>query len=48
MSNTTRLIMIWGAAIILYVAVTKASGTVSVLGGISNLTSGVTKTLQGR
>lgn len=48
MSNTTRIIVIWGAAILLYIAVTKASGTKSLLGGLQNLISGSTKTLQGR
>ena len=48
MSNTTRIIVIWGAAILLYVAVTKSSGTKTVLGGLTNLVTGTTKTLQGR
>lgn len=40
--------MIWGAAILVYIAVTNYSGTSSVLSSITNLTTGVTKTLQGR
>lgn len=48
MSNTTRLIMFWGVAILLYIAVTKSAGTKTVLGGLTNLVTGSTKTLQGR
>lgn len=48
MSNTTRLIVIWGAAILLYIAVSKSSGTVAVVNSLSNLGQGITKTLQAR
>jgi len=48
MSNTTRIIVIWGAAILLYIAVTRASGTKTVLNGLGDLVKGTTKTLQGR
>ena len=48
MSNTTRIIMIWGAAILIYLMVTRASGTATVLTSFGNFVNGTTKTLQGR
>ena len=46
--NVSTLIVIWGAAILIFIAVSKASGTVSVLNSFSNFVQGTTKTLQGR
>lgn len=48
MSNTTRLIMIWGGAILFYLAVVHANGTKTVLSGLQNFVGGTTRTLQGR
>jgi len=48
MSNTTRIIVIWGGAILLYITLTRASGTKTVLGALQNFIGGTTKTLQGR
>lgn len=48
MSNTTRIIMIWGAAILIYLVITHASGTRGVLSGLQQFVGGTTKTLQGR
>jgi len=48
MSNTTRIIMIWGTAIVIYLLITHARGTSSVLGSFSSFVTGTTKTLQGR
>lgn len=42
------IILIWGAAILVYLFVTHASGTSTVVNSVSNFTSGITKTLQGR
>jgi hypothetical protein len=43
-----KLIIIWGAAIIIYLLVTHSSGTTSAFSGITNLVTGSTKALQGR
>lgn len=43
-----QLIMIWGAAILLYLLVVHASGSSSVIKSMQNFVSGTTKTLQGR
>jgi hypothetical protein len=48
MSNLTRIIMIWGTAILVYLLVTNASGTSSVLNAFSGFTNTFTTTLQGR
>ena len=48
MSNTRTIIVIWGAAILIYLALSRSSGTVSVLNSLSNLANSSTKTLQGR
>lgn len=48
MSNTRTIIVIWGASILIYLALTRASGTTAVLGSLSNLVNSGTKTLQGR
>ena len=48
MSNTKTIIVIWGAAILIYLAVVHSSGSVSVLNSLGNLVSSNTKTLQGR
>lgn len=48
MSNTTRIIMIWGGAIFLYLILAHAGPTKQVLAGLDNFVSGTTKTLQAR
>lgn len=48
MSNTRTIIVIWGVSILAYLALTRASGTTSILGSLSNLVNTSTKTLQGR
>ncbi len=48
MSNSRTIIVIWGAAILIYLALARYNGTVAVLGSLSNLVNSSTKTLQGR
>jgi hypothetical protein len=48
MSNTRTIILIWGAAILFYLATVRASGTKTVIGALQNFVSGTTKTLQAR
>lgn len=48
MGNTTRIIMIWGAAIVIYLLISNSKGSSKVLGGFQDFISGTTKTLQGR
>lgn len=48
MSNVTRIILIWGAAILAYLFITNARGTTSVLTGLQGFAVGTTKALQGR
>lgn len=48
MSNTRQIILIWGAAILIYLFVTNASGSSTVLKSFGDFISGTTKTLQGR
>jgi hypothetical protein len=48
MSNTRTIILIWGGAIILYLAISRASGTSSVVSSLSGMVTNVTKTLQAR
>jgi hypothetical protein len=43
-----KIIVIWGAAIILYLLVANSSGTTSLFSGATNGITGVTKALQGR
>jgi len=43
-----KLIVIWGAAILLYLLVANRTGTSSLFTGITNLITGSTKALQGR
>lgn len=43
-----QVIMIWGAAILIYLAVTNASGTSTVLDAFGKFVRGTTYTLQGR
>ena len=43
-----KIILIWGAAIILYLLVANSSGTSSLFSGTTNAITGVTKALQGR
>jgi hypothetical protein len=47
-SNTTRLIVIWGGLIAIYLLVSHSKGATSVIGSFSNFATGTTKTLQGR
>ena len=48
MESINKLIMIWGAAIILYLFVANRTGTTSLFSGVTNLITGGTKALQGR
>ena len=48
MSNARTIIVIWGAAILFYLAVANANGTKSGLGALSSLINSGTKTLQAR
>ena len=48
MEQINKLIVIWGAAILLYLLVANRSGTSSLLSGVQRLTVGTTKALQGR
>lgn len=48
MSNTRQIIVIWGAAILIYLFVTNAAGTGTALKGFGDFISGTTRTLQGR
>ncbi len=48
MDQINKLILIWGAAIILYLLVANRSGTSSLFQGVTNLFVGGTKALQGR
>jgi hypothetical protein len=47
-SNTTRLIMIWGGLIAIYLLVANSNGAKTVIGSFGSFASGTTKTLQGR
>jgi len=42
------IILIWGGAILLYLAATKSSGTAAVVNSLSSFVTGSTKALQGR
>ena len=42
------IILIWGAAILLYLLLIYRSGTSSLLSGSSNFVNSLTRTLQGR
>lgn len=48
MEQVNKLIVIWGAAIILYLFVANKGGTTSLFAGVKNLVVGSTKALQGR
>lgn len=48
MQQVNKLIVIWGAAILLYLLVANRSGTSSLLSGVRGLVVGSTKALQGR
>ena len=48
MSNTTRLILIWGGLIFAYLAFTNAQGSTSFVNSLGNFAKGITFTLQGR
>lgn len=48
MESVNKLIVIWGAAIILYLLVANRSGTSSLFAGVTRLVTGSTKALQGR
>lgn len=48
MDQINKLIVIWGAAILLYLLVANRTGTSSLFTGITNLITGSTKALQGR
>jgi hypothetical protein len=46
--NTTRIIMIWGAAIVIYLLISNSRGSGRVIGSFQDFVTGTTKTLQGR
>lgn len=48
MESVNKLIVIWGAAILLYILVANRTGTASLFTGVTRLSTGFTKTLQGR
>ena len=48
MEQINKLILIWGAAIIIYLFVANRTGTTSLFTGVTNLGTGLTKALQGR
>jgi hypothetical protein len=48
MESVNKLIVIWGAAILLYLLVANSTGTSSMFSGIKGLVVGSTKALQGR
>ena len=48
MEQVNKLIVIWGAAIILYLLVANSKGTSGLFEGIRGLVVGSTKALQGR
>jgi len=48
MGNTRLIISIWAAAVLIYLVVTHASGTGTVLGSFGSFATNTTKTLQGR
>lgn len=45
---TTRIIMIWGVLIAMYLIFSKSAGFKQALNSFTNFTTGTTKTLQGR
>jgi hypothetical protein len=47
-SNTARIIMIWGGLIALYLFLSHSKGTSAMVGSFQQFVSGTTKTLQGR
>lgn len=48
MSNARTVILIWGAAILFYLATVRASGTRTVVRSLQDFVGGTTRTLQGR
>ena len=42
------IILIWGAAILIYLLVTNSKGSSSVIQSLQNFVGGTTRTLQGR
>lgn len=46
--NLRLIIVVWGAAILIYLALSRANGTKTVLDSLSNLINSGTKTLQAR
>jgi len=42
------IILIWGAAILVYLLATNSSGSSSVISSLQNFVGGTTKVLQGR
>lgn len=48
MESVNKLIVIWGAAIILYLLVANRTGTSSLFSGVTRLITGTTKSLQAR
>lgn len=48
MQALNKVIVIWGAAILLYLLVANRTGTSSLFSGVTGLVTGSTKALQGR
>lgn len=48
MGTGTRLIMIWGGLIALYLVLARSSGASTVLNSLKGFSTGITSTLQGR
>jgi len=48
MSNARTIIIIWGAAILFYLATVRAGGTRTVVRSLQDFVTGSTRTLQGR
>lgn len=48
MTALNKIIVIWGAAILLYLIVANSRGASAGFQGVTNLVTGTTKALQGR
>ena len=48
MTALNKIIVIWGAAILLYLIVANSKGASAGFAGLTNLVTGTTRSLQGR
>lgn len=46
--NVRTIILIWGAAILIYLLIANSNGSASVIKSLGNFTTGITGVLQGR